>query len=184
MNIGRTIRLILICAFTVQCTVLSAQGNNPKFETVSLDLSTSWGFVQFSSDSKGYLWISSPIGLYKYDGYTATKYVNDPFDPNSLSQNLIYTCWIDSKDTIWLGTPEGLCKFDRVSEKFIRYDTLMFPGMPNLGNVSAIGGDDQGNMWIGNFAGEFWHYNINTGKFRSLTDELWRRKQAFGFGFP
>ncbi len=113
MKIGRTIRFLLVCAFTVQYAVLSAQGNNPKFETVSLDLNSSEGFVQFRADSQGYLWISSPNGLYKYDGYTATKYVNDPFDPNSLSQNIIYTFWIDNKDTIWLGTPEGLCKFDR-----------------------------------------------------------------------
>jgi ligand-binding sensor domain-containing protein len=110
--------------------------------------------------------------LYKYDGYTATKYINDPFDPNSLSQNIIYTCWIDNKDTIWLGTPEGLCKFDRLSEKFIRYDTIKFPGMPDLGNVGAISGDDQGNLWIGNYEGDLWRYNKKTGEFLSLPDVL------------
>ena len=149
-----------------------AQGNNPKFESIPLDLNSSVGFVQFRTDSQGYLWISSANGLYKYNGYTATKYVYDPFDPNSLSQSIIYTFWIDSKDTIWVGTPEGLCKFDRISEKFIRYDTSMFPGMPNLGNVGSICGDDQGNLWIGNYEGELWRYNNKTGEFRSFAAEL------------
>jgi len=52
LNIGKTIRLILVCAFTVQYAALWAQGNNPKFETIALVLNVSSGYLDFKTDNR------------------------------------------------------------------------------------------------------------------------------------
>ena len=62
------------------------------------------------------MWFGTLDGLNKYDGYSFTKYQFDPFDPNSLSQNFIYTIWEDKYGSIWASTFEGLCKFDRTTK--------------------------------------------------------------------
>ena len=111
-------------------------------------------------------------GLYKYDGSTATRYQYDPFDPNSMAQNNIYTAWIDKNDTIWLGTPEGLCKFDTHTKKFTRYTASLIPGMPDLGNVNCINEDDHGYLWVSNYEGKLWRYNRTNREFLELTSKL------------
>jgi len=115
-------------------------------------------------DIKGYIWIGTEGGLNKYDGYTYTKFRFDPFDPNSLSSNFIYTIWEDEKQgSIWLGTNDGLCKFDRYSEKFTRYkpDPKSKFADPN---ISAINEDRNGMMWVSNFGG-LCRFDRQTGKF-------------------
>ncbi len=115
-------------------------------------------------DSKGYIWIGTMDGLNKYDGYTFTKYRFDPTDPNSLSQNLIYTIWEDSQDFIWVGTYEGLCKFDRHTEKFTRYkpDSKAAFSDPN---ICAINEDNTGMIWVGSTSGGLCRFDRQTGKF-------------------
>lgn len=44
-----------------------------------------WVFL----DSKNYVWIGTPSGLSKYDGYTFTNYERKENDPTSLTSNRI-----------------------------------------------------------------------------------------------
>src|SRR4051794_23632493 len=142
-----------------------------RFENVTGELGQSGMFyTQIVQDSHGYLWFYSLFnGLFRYNGYSTTKYKYSPFDQATISQDMIYTLWIDKKDIFWLGTPEGLCKFDPHTEKFTRLDTSLFPGMPNLGNVSAINEDDQGKLWIANYDGNLWRYDKDKRLFTTIT---------------
>jgi ligand-binding sensor domain-containing protein/signal transduction histidine kinase len=166
--------LVPVMMLLLNSLFVYSQQSNPRFE----DLKNKVGIYgddisKLQQDRHGYLWISSyTSGLLKYDGYTVTKYLNKPFDPNSVAQNTVYTFFIDKSDTIWLGTPEGLCKFDPLTEKFIRYDSSLFRGMPDLGNVCAINEDNQGNLWIGDYDGKLWRYNREKSEFLSFTSKL------------
>jgi ligand-binding sensor domain-containing protein len=115
-------------------------------------------------------------GLNKYDGYTFTKYKFDPLDPNSLSQNFIYTLWEDKQGLIWIGTYEGLCKFDRYTEKFTRYKPD-----PNAKfadpNINTINEDNNGMMWVGSASGGLCRFDRETGKFLPDLFDLGFRKQ-------
>ena len=73
---------------------------------------------------EGFLWFGTFDGLFKYDGYSFTKYQLDPFNPNSLSQNFIYIIFEDRDGTIWTSSFEGLCKFDKPTEKFYPLQTF------------------------------------------------------------
>ncbi|WP_121357051.1 sensor histidine kinase [Flavisolibacter nicotianae] len=125
---------------------------------------TNTGITAILQDRKGFLWLGTLDGLYRYDGYTFRKYQLDPFDPNSLSQNFIYTLWEDQYGAIWMASYEGLCRFDRQTEKFTRYKPL--PGAKfSDPNISAINEDSNGMMWVGNHSGGLCRFNRETGQF-------------------
>src|SRR5687767_13188579 len=98
----------------------NAQDKTLRFEHLGIEEGLSHDYVPaILQDSKGYIWFGTEKnGLNKYDGYTFTQYRFDPFDSNSVSQNLIYTIFEDKYGAIWFSTYEGLCKFDRATEKF------------------------------------------------------------------
>ncbi len=103
----------------------NAQNEQLRFEHLGLeDGLSNENVTAILQDRKGYIWLGTMGGLNKYDGYSFTKYQFDPFDSNSLSQNLVYTIWEDKLGFIWVGTFEGLCKFDRSTEKFTRYKPI------------------------------------------------------------
>jgi signal transduction histidine kinase/ligand-binding sensor domain-containing protein len=172
----RHLKALLFVLFPL---LLHAQQKSPHFEHLQGDLNVAGGLItKIIQDKQGYFWISTmQNGLFKYDGYTTTRYEYDPFDVHSVPQNQIYTFFIDKNDTIWVGTAEGLSKFDRHSEKFIRYNSSLVRGLPDLRNVGAINEDDQGNLWIGNYEGKLWRYNRRSGEFLSLTSKFNYKEQ-------
>ncbi|CAH8283564.1 signal transduction histidine kinase [Mariniflexile fucanivorans] len=82
------------------------------------------GFYQntihaITSDSKGYLWIGTPNGLVRYDGYSFDYYYQNYDEPESLINNYVSNLFTDSKGRLWIGTREGLCLYLTDKEQFI-----------------------------------------------------------------
>ena len=87
--------LLLHCSVYQYC---HAQNESLRFEHIGSEQGLSnESPTAIIQDIKGYIWIGTEGGLNKYDGYTYTKFRFDPFDPNSLSSNFIYTIWEDEK---------------------------------------------------------------------------------------
>lgn len=57
-----------------------------------------------AKDSKGFIWIGTTNGLYRYDGYEFIYYRNIPEDTTSLSGNDILSILLDSKNRLWIST--------------------------------------------------------------------------------
>ena len=143
----------------------AAQNENLRFEHVEIEEGLANATVtSILQDRKGFLWVGTNEGLYKYDGYSFTEYRYDPFDPNSLSQNFIYTIFEDKAGAIWTSSIEGLCKFDRSTEKFTRYKPSPGAIFSNP-NISSINEDTDGMMWVGSTTGELCRFDKKTGKF-------------------
>ena len=142
-----------------------AQSGNLRFEHIGIEEGLSGENVSaIMRDSKGYIWFGTWDGLNKYDGYTFTKYRFDPFDPNSVSQNFIYTIFEDSHGVIWVSTFEGLCKFDRTTEKFTRYRPSPKARFADP-NIGVINEDNDGMIWVGSYSAGLCRFNPQTGKF-------------------
>jgi signal transduction histidine kinase/ligand-binding sensor domain-containing protein/DNA-binding response OmpR family regulator len=71
------------------------------------------------ADAKGYLWIATPNGLVKYDGYSFDYYYHDHANKDSLPNNFIVHLLSDSSGRLWIVTKEGLCIYLTDEEKFI-----------------------------------------------------------------
>ena len=67
------------------------------------------------------MWFGTENGLNKYDGYTFKTFKNDPNDSTSLSNNYIYSLFLDNQGSLWVATAFGLNKYDKYTDKFKRY---------------------------------------------------------------
>ncbi|MFC2104705.1 two-component regulator propeller domain-containing protein [Bacteroidota bacterium] len=67
----------------------------------------------FLQDSEGYLWIGTQNGLNRFTAYGFDKFIHDPSDSNSISDNWIFSIVEDRKGNLWIGTQKGLNKFDK-----------------------------------------------------------------------
>lgn len=81
------------------------------------------GIVQVIQDSRGFIWLATFSGFYKFDGYRFAHYTHDPSFANSLTSNKVSALWEDKQGRIWIGHEEGLDVFDPDTEKY----TYPFP---------------------------------------------------------
>ncbi|MHB1687658.1 MAG: ligand-binding sensor domain-containing protein [Ignavibacteriaceae bacterium] len=120
-------------------------------------------------DRSGRLWIGTEVGLDLYDkkNNKFITFVNDPNNPNSLSNNQVQSCiYQDRNGFLWVGTWGGL---NRITEpqnpndysprqlagyKFTLYQNLYNDSFSLSDNrVISICEDKQGNLWIGTYGG-------------------------------
>lgn len=100
-------------------------------------------------DEYGFLWIGTQDGLNKYDGYSFTKYRNNPLDTASLCNNNINAICEDANGNLWIGTREGLSFLNRSTGKFTNYYHNL-SDVRSLSNnrIYSIYRDKQGVVWV------------------------------------
>ena len=106
------------------------------------------GMVQ---DKRGYMWLASKNGLFRYDGYQMIQYRNNPLDPKSLATTELECIAIDSSGIIWIGTVSaGLERFDPVTGQFTHYrHDAKNNNSINSDSIFAVYCDREGIVWIG-----------------------------------
>lgn len=113
----------MLCVFLwgVSQTLIGQQ--TLRFEHIGIAEGLSQGTVNhIMKDRKGFLWFATQDGLNRYDGYDFKIYRKDPGNPNSLSNNFIWTTVQDQQGIIWIGTfGGGLSKFDPKQERFTTF---------------------------------------------------------------
>lgn len=119
-------------------------------------LSTTEGLSQVTAncilqDRRGFIWIGTQNGLCRFDGYVFKVFKHDPEDPESLSDNYVWTLCEDHDGQLWVGTYNGgLNRFDPRRERFRHYSGLSPDGNPSRQEpVRAICEDRNGTLWIG-----------------------------------
>ena len=105
-----------------------------------------------TQDKRGFLWLATNSGPYRFDGYSFRSWPHTPGDPNSpTTASGWYTGLVeDNKNVLWFSHDlEGLFSFDQRTEKFTHY--LNQPGIENSltnNNANAVCSDHRGNIWI------------------------------------
>jgi ligand-binding sensor domain-containing protein/signal transduction histidine kinase len=103
------------------------------------------------------LWIGTfSGGLNKFDRDTGqfTRFINDPQNPHSLSDNRVNAVHSDHTGTLWIGTANGLNKFDGATGQFVRF--VNDPANPHSlshNHITSICEDQAGTLWIGTAGG-------------------------------
>ncbi|MBU2950863.1 response regulator [Tamlana agarivorans] len=94
------------------------------------------------SDASGYLWVATPNGLVRYDGYTFDYYYHNIENKNSLPNNFISKLLTDSKGRLWIGTRGGVCLYITDKELFL-------PVENSIKKDGFIKEDGQSRIWVG-----------------------------------
>ena len=141
------------------------------------------GINSFYQESSSVMWYGTETGLIRKDLITGTtiRYVNDPLNPNSISNNNVTYVYKDKKGYYWLGTVSGLNRFNPDTKIF----TNKYRGNgSNLGavSISIIKEDHESNIWVGTFGyglylvnnktGEISHYGNNQSDTNSLSNDI------------
>ncbi len=130
--------IISLAAFAWLGSPALAQTANA-FETISTAQGLSQGMIfDILQDQEGFIWVATKNGLNRYDGYSFKVYVNDPYNPNSISSNTVTKLFEDSRGHIWAGTEDaGLNIFDKKTGKFYRLAN-------RVSDVSSLSGNSIG----------------------------------------
>jgi ligand-binding sensor domain-containing protein len=122
-------------------------------------------------DANGKLWIIGD-GLFVFDGQEFQQVKHDPLNPNSISDKLTKSIYIDNEDIIWIGTwNSGVSYFNPKNEMhhiknlIKRSDGKGLPENP----VDFLFEDHKKRIWIGTNWGGITIYDIQTGKMEYLS---------------
>ena len=127
--------------------------------------------MAIAQDTRGFIWMGTNGGLFRYDGYSLKHYTHDPADPGSLGDDTIRALFADRAGNLWVGTnAAGLDRLEPGRDKFVHYRPDPRDGRSLSGYlVSAIYEDRSGALWVGNqgldlldpAGGGFIHYRNN-----------------------
>jgi hypothetical protein len=134
-------------------------------------------FVNVIEDSYGFLWMTSSMGLHRYDGREVRSYYQQA-DSNALSDNYTEMLFEDSRGQIWVGTLRGaINRYVRETDDFIRVSDVH--GV--TGHASYMIEDSRGHFWIAAANGLF-HLDPEDYKFSGFTPGS-PPKDPRGYGF-
>ncbi|HEU4551316.1 MAG TPA: two-component regulator propeller domain-containing protein [Chitinophaga sp.] len=137
--------ILLLLAGVVPDT--AGQSANYHFYSITTDngLPTN-DYQKICYDSRGFIWLASFDGLFRWDGYTITKYLHDEKDSLTLDNNIVYSIFEDSRHRLWVGTIDGLHLYDPALNIFRR---IALDKAHDKIPVNAILEDDDRQLWLG-----------------------------------
>jgi ligand-binding sensor domain-containing protein len=118
-------------------------------------------------DQAGTIWIGTYKGLNKVDQSPSrfTHFQNEPEDPNSLTDNIVYAILEDENNLIWIGTYGGINIYDRKNDRFsfIRHNPDN-PESLSSDKIRTIVLDSSGYLWAGTESSGMNRIDRHTGK--------------------
>jgi diguanylate cyclase (GGDEF)-like protein len=100
-----------------------------------------------AQDRAGFIWVGTPVGLTRFDGYRFRVFQPDSRDPSSLPDGYVNALHVDQRGRLWVGTNNGgVARFIPETESFARYPA----GPGGLAHPTAyrFAEDREGNIWV------------------------------------
>lgn len=104
-----------------------------------------------NQDKKGFIWISTRNGLYRFNGTSFKHFKHIASDSFSLPVKHVNFCFQDKDGDYWVGIAKiGLYRYDEKTEHFTlwRNKNADEIDMSNLYNVIAPFEDSRGQLWM------------------------------------
>ena len=132
-------------------------------------------------DSKGFLWVGSREGLYRYDGYKAQAFLPRMGDPDAISDIDIRSIYEATDGSIWVGTNTGgLDLYDPDTGKFRNFaHNSADPASIIDDSINGIVEGPAGLLWVATQkglsrldrkSGQFEHFRHDSGTRASLSN--------------
>ncbi len=107
---------------------------------------------QVIQDNKGFLWIASFSGLYRYEG---DDFIIKHQFKNGIKINSDVTSLIqDNQNNLWIGTNKGLSQYNLVTDELVTfYHKKSDPNSISSDKIRCLALGSQGRLWIGTNSG-------------------------------
>ncbi len=134
------------------CKGISSEKLQFKYLTEENGLTNSY-IYSIGQDRKGFIWIGTENGLYRYDGYHFKHYLNIPGDTTSINSNVVFKLYTDSHNNLWIGTFMGLMRYDEEFDTFhdFNFHNIYRNGLPVP--INAITEDTDSTIIVANDLG-------------------------------
>ena len=123
-------------------------------------------------DTKGFVWIGTPYGLNRYDGYRFRTFYSDAKDTMTLRNNYVDEIMEAYDGKLWLRQGMNYSMFDPVTERGHRHPEYILQQMGMKGGIERMYIDRDRHFWVKTYEDGFWHINPKT-----------KQARCFRFGF-
>ena len=157
MGRGKTRFVLLVSALAVRAAAGAASPwarvADPVFLRIDQKLLPHPAVDAVAQDSEGFLWVGTPAGLARYDGYHFRYF--EPGRSNPDAPPGVQALLADPAGRLWIGTPSsGLYCFDEAAETFRAWhaDPAGRTG-PRSATLNAVASEPGGRLWLGGDSG-------------------------------
>ena len=147
-------KLHLILLFFIHITVAQATEIAPELTAVPVfsvhanKTLTNKEILKLEQDERGFIWLGTARGLFRFDGYDYKKITatNDDVDISNIYVRSLYA----DKTQLWVGTmSSGLFRLDMLSGEVTQFKhDAANPGSLGGNQVNSIKADSAGRLWI------------------------------------
>mgnify|MGYP002624527492 CR=1 FL=1 len=115
-------------------------------------------------DSKGFMWIGTPYGLNRYDGYRFRTFYQDVKDTMSLRNNYVDEIYEDGEGLLWVRQGMNYTIFDPRTEKGDRHPERVLEKWGVQGGLEFLYIDREKNFWVKSYDQGYWHVDVKSKK--------------------
>lgn len=101
-------------------------------------------------EGRGFIWVGTRNGLFRYDGYRIKQFRNTPSQPHMLVSNDVRILNQDSEGGLWVGTRKGISILNLETGQS---KELHFSDFSNSDVINSILFTHSGDIWIGTEGG-------------------------------
>lgn len=102
-------------------------------------------------DSKGYVWIGTPYGLNRYDGYRVKTFYSNKRDTTTMRDNYTDRIYEARDGRLWLRQGMNYCVYDPLTETFERNVSRVLAELGVNVSVEWLHIDSKKNIWVKSF---------------------------------
>lgn len=152
--------------------LILGQDVNLSFQQIDSKTGLGAGFNEFIyKDSRGFVWISSLGGLYRYDGLEMKVYQPNTDSTGMLGSNIQSPCFEDSVGNIWFSTARAMNCYVRAQDTVFSRQFNDSLGRPINQHYGIFYLESDSIIWTK--AGDgIYTYNINSGKENKIIDGI------------
>ena len=115
-------------------------------------------------DSRGYIWIGTPYGLNRYDGYRVKTYYSNKRDTTTMRDNYTDRIYEASDGRLWMRQGMNYSVYDPVTEQFERNASRALAELGIKCNVEWLYIDSKQNIWVKDFEKAIYCYHPHAKK--------------------
>ena len=166
-------RKLMVLCLTAFCMMAEAQTSLiPDMKFRRLDTPNGLSSSQINNvfkDSKGYVWIGTPYGLNRYDGYRVKTFYSNLRDTTTMRDNYTDRVFEAADGKLWMRQGMNYCVYDPVTESFERKASreLAKLGLKDC-NVEWLHIDSKKNIWVKDFEKAMYIYHPNDKKITTI----------------